>query len=192
MVVETPAVQTLFGGSLAAAWAPAVLASFGSGPDRTTIRVIAPNGTVAYQALLSADLAARKAAGVALLRDRRIAVPVVAAGQLAGGLVDSRLLRALASLARHQPITIVGFGEHEPGSERGDTAPLRRPRRERPGRGLSGAAYVRSACAYLSTVRARFQLIPATTVVPSHGPSVLRVQVTAPSPVAGLGRPGSS
>ena len=192
VVVETPAVQTLFGGSLAAAWAPAVLASFGSGPDRTTIRVIAPNGTVAYQALLSADLAARKAAGVALLRDRRIAVPVAAAGQLAGGLVDSRLLRALASLARHQPITIVGFGNTSPGASAG--IPLRSADLAENDRavGLSGAAYVRSACAYLSTVRARFQLIPATTVVPSHGPSVLRVQVTAPSPVAGLGRPGSS
>ena len=192
VVVETPAVRQLFGTSLDTAWAPAVLASFGSGATRTAIRVIAPNGTVAYQALLSADLAARKAAGAALLRDRRIAVPAAAAGQLAGGLVDSRLLRALASLARHQPISIVGFGNTGPGAGAG--IPLRFADLAENDRaaGLSGAAYARSARAYLSTVSARFHLIAVTTVVPPHGPSVLRVQVTAPSPVAGPGRPGSS
>ena len=42
VVVETPAVLSLFGSSLAAAWAPAVLASFGSGPFLVTVRVIEP------------------------------------------------------------------------------------------------------------------------------------------------------
>jgi hypothetical protein len=183
VVVETPYVRTLFGSSLDAAWAPAVLASFGSGPDRTTVRVIAQNGAAVYRVLLGADLAARKAAGVALLRDRRIAVSAAAAGQLAGGMVDSRLLRALAALARQQPIAIAGFGNTGPGASAGlplrfaDLAATDRAAR------LSGAAYVRSVGAYLSTMRARFHLIPVTTVTPSHGPSVLRVQVTAPSPL---------
>ena len=35
---------------------------------------------------------------------------------------------------------------------------------------------------YLNTARARFGLTPVTTVASPHGPSVLRVQVTAPSP----------
>jgi hypothetical protein len=183
VVVETHDVRTLFGSNLDAAWAPAVLASFGSGTDRITVRVIAPNGAAVYQVLLGADLAARKAAGTALLRDRRIAVPAAAAGQLAGGMVDARLLRALASLARQQPIAIVGFGNAGPGASAG--IPLRfadLAETDRAAR-LSGTAYVRSARAYLSTVRARFHLTPVTTVTPPHGPPVLRLQVTAPSPL---------
>jgi hypothetical protein len=127
-----------------------------------------------------------------LLRDRRIAVPAAAAGQLAGGMVDSRLLRALAALARQQPIAIVGFGNTGPGASAG--IPLRfadLAENDRAAR-LSDAAYVGSARAYLSMVRARFGLTPVTTVVPPHGPSVLRVQVTAPSPFAALAARGSS
>jgi hypothetical protein len=44
VVVETPAVLSLFGSSLATAWAPAVLASFGSGPFLVTVRLIDSNG----------------------------------------------------------------------------------------------------------------------------------------------------
>jgi hypothetical protein len=183
VVVETSAVRALFGSSLDAAWAPAALASFGSGTDRITVRVIAQNGAAVYQVLLSADLAARKTAGAALLRDRRISVPAAAAGQLVGGLVDSRLLRALASLARQQPIAIVGFGNTSPGASAGIPLRFADLAETDPAARLSGTAYLRSARAYLSTVRARFHLIPVTTVTSPHGPPVLRVQVTAPSPL---------
>ena len=74
VVVETAAVRALFGTSLDLAWAPAVLASFGSGPAGITVRVIASHGAAAYQTVLVADLAARKAAGARLLTDRRISV----------------------------------------------------------------------------------------------------------------------
>ncbi len=134
VVVETSVVRRLFGTSLDAAWAPDVLASFGSGADGITVRVIAPHGAAAYQVLLRTGLAARETAGAALLRDPRIAVPASAAGQLDAGLVDSRLLRALTALARQQPISIVGFGNTGPGASAGAAAPLRRPGRERPGR----------------------------------------------------------
>jgi hypothetical protein len=183
VVVETPAVRALFGSSLDAAWAPAVLASFGSAADRIAVRVIAPHGVAVYQVLLRADLAARKRAGAALLRDPRVTVPSAAAGQLAGGLVDSRLLAALAALARHQPISIVGFGNEGPRASPGiplreaDLSPEDRAARR------SGTAYVRSARAYLSTISAAFDLTPVTTVAPPHAPPVLRVQVTAPSPL---------
>jgi hypothetical protein len=183
VVVETPAVRALFGSSLDAAWAPAVLASFGSAADRVAVRVIAPHGVAVYQVLLRADLAARKRAGAALLRDPRVTVPSTAAAQLAGGMVDSRLLAALAALARHQPISIVGFGYAGPRASPGiplrvaDLAPEDRAARR------SGTAYVRSARAYLSTISATFHLSPVTTVAPPRGPPVLRVQVTAPSPL---------
>ncbi|HEX5288051.1 MAG TPA: hypothetical protein VFX25_04220 [Streptosporangiaceae bacterium] len=183
VVVETAAVRALFGSSLDAAWAPAVLASFGSAADRVAIRMIAPHGAAVYQVLLKADLAARKKAGAALLHDPRVTASSAAAGQLTGGLVDSRLLAALAALARHQPISIVGFGTGGPGASPG--IPLRVADLAEDDRAArrSGTAYVRSARAYLSTISAAFHLTPVTTAVPPHGPSALRVQVTAPSPL---------
>jgi hypothetical protein len=183
VVVETPAVRALFGSSLDAAWAPAVLASFGSAADRVAVRVIAPHGVAVYQVRLRDDLAARKRAGTALLHDPRVTAPPAAAAQLAGGLVDSRLLSALAALARHQPISIAGFGNDGPGASRG--IPLRVADLAEGDRAArrSGTANVRSARAYLSTVSAAFHLTPVTTVRPPHGPPVLRLQVTAPSPL---------
>lgn len=183
VVVETPAVRRLFGTSLAIAWAPAVLASFGTGADSITVRVFAPNGAAAYEVALSADLGARKAAGAALLHNPRITVPAPAARQLAAGLVDARLLRTLAALARHQPIAVVGFGNTGPGASAG--VPLRYAdlAENDPAARMSGAAYMRSVRASLGTMSAAFQLTPVTTVVPRHGPSTLRVQVTAPSPL---------
>jgi hypothetical protein len=182
VVVETPAVRRLFGTSLAIAWAPAVLASFGSGSSGVTVRVVAPNGAAAYQAALSTSLAARKAAGAALLHDRRITVPASAAGQLAVGLVDSRLLRALAALARRQPIAIVGFGNTAPRASAG--IPLRYAdlAENDQAASLSGNAYVKSVRVGLNAASTAFHLMPVTTITPRHGPSVLRVQVTAPTP----------
>jgi len=183
VVVETPAVRTMFGSSLDAAWAPAVLASFGPAADRVAVREIAPHGVAVYEVLLKADLAARKRAGTALLHDPRVSVTPPVAGQLAGGLVDSRLLAALAALARHQPISILGLGNPGPGAS--PEIPLRLADLAQDYRAarLSGSAYLSSARAYLSTVSAEFQLIPVTTVTPPHGPALLRVQVTAPSPL---------
>ena len=123
VVVETAAVRALFGTSLDLAWAPAVLASFGSGSAGITVRVVASHGAVAYQTALVGDLAARKAAGARLLADRRISVPAPARAQLTAGLVDLRLLSALTALSRHQPVSLVEFGNVGPGASPG--VPLR-------------------------------------------------------------------
>ncbi len=133
VVVETAAVRALFGTSLDLAWAPAVLASFGSGPAGITVRVIASHGAAAYETVLVADLAARKAAGTALLKDRRISIPAPARAQLAAGLVDMRVLPALTGLSRHEPVSLVDFGNSGPGASPGSPAPFRRPGRDRPG-----------------------------------------------------------
>jgi hypothetical protein len=187
VVVETPAVLSLFGSSLASAWAPAVLASFGSGPSLVTVRVIAPNGAAAYQAKLSTDLADRKTAGAALLNAPQISVPALASGQLTAGAVDSRLLEALAFVAGHQPISIVQFGNPGPGASAG--VPLRYvdlAERDRT-RKLSSAAYVRSLRAYLSTADVTFRPDIMTTAVLADGQQVLRVEVSAPSPLGVFG-----
>ncbi len=123
VVVETPAVRALFGTSLDVAWAPAVLVSFGSGSAGITVRVIASHGTVAYQAALAADLADRKRAAARLLTDQRITVAAPARGQLTAGLVDLRLLSALAALSRHLPVSLAGFGNIGAGAGAG--VPLR-------------------------------------------------------------------
>jgi hypothetical protein len=188
VVVETPAVLSLFGSSLATAWAPAVLASFGSGLSLVTVRVIATNGAAAYQTKLSADLADRKTAGAALLDDPQISVTPRASGQLTAGAVDSRLLLALAALAGHQPISIVRFGN--PGLSASPGTPLRYAdlaELDRGGR-LSAAAYVEAVRAYLTTLSADLRPASMTTEVRAGGRAVLRIAFTAPSPL-GLLRP---
>ena len=123
VVVETGAVRALFGTSLDRAWAPAVLASFGSGSAGITVRVVASHGAVAYQTAQAGDMAAAKAAGARLLADRRITVQTSARSQLTGGLVDLRLMSALTALSRHLPVSVVGFGNVGPGVSAG--VPLR-------------------------------------------------------------------
>ena len=51
-------------------------------------------------------------------------------------------------------------------------------------------AYLRSVRAYLSTVNASFRPATMTTVVLAGGQAVLRVQVTAPSPLGVFGTQG--
>ena len=189
VVVETPAVLSLFGTSLAAAWAPAVLASFGSGPSLVAVRVIAPNGAAAYQTRLRTDLADRKTAGAALLGDKQISVPSLASEQLTAGAVDSRLLEALVFIAGHQPISIVQFGNPGPGASA--DLPLRYvDLAERdPASHLSSAAYATSVRAYLSTADTRFRPARMMTVTLADGQAVLRIEVTAPSPLGVFGAP---
>jgi hypothetical protein len=157
VVVETPVVRQLFGAGLDAAWAPDVLASFGSGAGGITVRVIAPHGAAAYQVLLRTGLATRAKAAAALLRNPRVEIPAAAAGQLdAGPGVSAGLPLRFADLAQDDPAAR-----------------------------LTRTAYARSVRAYLDTVRDRYGLTAVTTVARPYGPSVLRVQVTAPSPPGG-------
>ena len=184
VVVETATVEDLFGSSLATAWAPAVLASFGSGSAAVTVRVIAPHGAAAYRIKLHADLANRKKTGAGLLNDQQITVPVLASAQLSGGQVDSRLLLALADLAARHPIRIVQFGNDGPGASA--DIPLRFVdlAENVSAAHLARAAYVGSVRAYLSSVNASFRPAAMTTVVLPNGQAVLRVEVAAPSPLA--------
>jgi hypothetical protein len=191
VVVETPAVLRLFGSSLATAWAPIVLASFGSGPFLVTVRVIDRNGSTAYRTKLSADLADRKTNGAALLHDSQISVPPLASGQLTAGAVDSRLLEALVFVAGRQPIRVVQFGNPGPGA--GPGVPLRYVDLAEldPAHHLSSAAYVGSLRAHLSTADVTFRPAIVTTAVLADGQHVLRVEVTAPSPLGVFGPPSA-
>ncbi|MBV9095838.1 MAG: hypothetical protein JO132_18540 [Streptosporangiaceae bacterium] len=182
LVVETATVRGLFGSSLATAWAPTVLASFGSGTSGITVRVVAPHGAAAYQAMLGTDLADRKASGSALLSDSQITVSATARSQLAAGLVDSRLVLALAYVAARRPIDIVEFGNLGPGADA--SVPLRFAdlAESVPAARMGTAAYVRAVRADLSEADSRVR--PArTATVTVQGKAVLRVEFTAPSPL---------
>ena len=188
LVIETSAVRALFGNSLAIAWAPAVLASFGSGIGVITVRVVAPHDAAAYQASLEADLADRKRSGTALLNNSRITVSATARSQLAAGQVDSRLLLALASLAGYQPIDIVRFENPGPGASPGVPLRFADLAESIPPADMDTAAYMRAALAVLSTTAARIG--PARVVSGTlQGQPALQIQFTAPSPLetTGLG-----
>jgi hypothetical protein len=188
VVVETAAVRDMFGTSLHA-YAPAVLASFGSGDSQVTVRVIAPKGATAYYTALSADLAARRAPEADLLQVNVITLSPTARQQLTAGQVDSRLVLAITALATKEPIDIVQFGNIGPG---GDTdMPLRYAdlAQNDPAAHLAGAAYVRSLRTDLGTGAYRPATI-ANMVLPGGG-AVLRVEFTAPSPLGLFSPPGS-
>jgi len=186
VVAETAAVRALFGTSLDQAWAPAVLASFGSAPAGITVRIIASHGVVAYQTALAGDLAAAKAAGARLLADRRISVPAAARAQLAAGLVDLRLLSALTALSGHLPVSLVSFGPAGLGASAG--VPLRFADLSQTGpasqaAGLTQAAYARSVRSYLGGLEASIRPVRTVPVVLPDGQAGLRVEFAAPSPL---------
>ena len=190
VVVETGAVRALFGTSLDRAWAPAVLASFGSGSAGITIRVVASHGAVAYQTAQASDMAAAKAAGARLLADRRITVQTSARSQLTGGLVDLRLMSALTALSRHLPVSVVGFGNVGPGVSAG--VPLRyadlSPTSQAGGQTQAG--YARSVRSALSGLDTSLRPVRTVPVVLPDGQAVLRVEFTAPSPLQVPGTQG--
>jgi len=123
VIVSTAAIRTLFGSRLDTAYAPAVLASFGSGKTRIDIRVIAPDGAAAYLSALRADWQERKSAGGALAGTPRITLTAVARRQMTSGQVDARVLIVITSLAIIHPLDILAFGDSGPGASPG--VPLR-------------------------------------------------------------------
>lgn len=187
VVVETAVVQGLFGSSLATAWAPDVLASFGSGAAAITVRVVARHGAASYQAALRADQADRKTAGAALLGDRRITMSAAARRQLAAGQVDARLILAIASLAAARPVDIVQFGDPGPGADPG--IPLRYAdlAEDDQAAHMNGAVYVQAMRAALDKLTGLYRPASTVTMAQAGEPVVLRVEVTAPSPLGLLG-----
>lgn len=191
VVVVTAAVRDLFGSSLGTAYAPAVIASFGSGAAQISVRVIAPQGARAYEALFIADLGDRKTSGNALLQASDITASASAAKQLIAGQVDSRLLLAIAALAGDEPIDIVQFGNAGPGASPG--VPLRSADLSENDQAahMASPAYVQSMRANLDAVSIRFRPTSIETVTYPEGQSVLRVEFSAPSPLGLFSTNGS-
>jgi tetratricopeptide (TPR) repeat protein len=179
VVVATAALRSMFGVRLAGAYAPAVIASFGSGSARIEVRVVAPDGSAAYLSALRSDLLARRQAGGQLLRNMRISVAGAARRQLAGGMVDARLLTTLAALARMRPVRIVGFSGG-PGAS--PDVPL--PIAEITGSGpAASGADLRGLLAFLHAQRPPFLAASARTAALAGDQTALRVEFAEPCPL---------
>jgi hypothetical protein len=187
VIVATAAVRSQFGGRLSSVYAPAIIASFGSGNLRITIRAIAPGGAAEYRSLLSADLLARKASGAQVLRNPRIVTSSMARKQLAAGRVDSRLLTTIAVMAALQRVDIVAFGDSAPGAGAG--SPLRSADLAETGGARTGsAANMRSMLAFLRAQRTSYRAAHVE-IVHAGGRTVLLVEFAAPSPLGLLSSP---
>jgi hypothetical protein len=173
IVMSTMAVRSEIGTRLTSVYAPVALASFGTGPNLVQVLASAPDGAAAYLSAVHADLVARTTAGRELLRNRNLRVSTTAAGQLAAGQVDSRLLMTLAALTARQSVDVTGFGDGGPGAAAG--VPLREMSIR-----SSGTRYLQSTLEFLSVQRA--PLLAVTTVSRGARSATLNVTFTAPSP----------
>jgi predicted Ser/Thr protein kinase len=184
LVVATAAIRAQFGRRLASVYAPAVIASFGSGNAKIEIRAVFPGGTTAYRAALQADLRTRKTNDAQLLDNSHITVSATARAQLLSGDIDPRLPMLIAAMAAAYPVRIVDFGGQSPG---GGPASLLRS--------MDLATHVSAAhltaSAYTSWMQSMVhaqhaQYLPALgELVPlPAGKTVLRIEFDVPSPLS--------
>jgi hypothetical protein len=159
------------------AYAPALIASFGSGSTRVEVRAIEPGGAAAYDSAFRADLAARMNAGSELTKNWRIQLTVLDAAQLRTGEVDSRLLATLAALASQYSFRVTSFGDASPGVQ-----VLFREAIIAPGRG-NGAAELTGAAALVNQQDPPFLPSHVTIGHPVAGQAALSIEFAAPSPL---------
>jgi hypothetical protein len=188
LVVLTPVVQHQFGTSLAANWAPAVLAGFGSGAEQITVRVMAPHGTRAYESALGTDKTQRKAFGAGLITSRQISTSPAARSEMAAGDVDARLLIVITALASQHPIDILAFGKTWPGTSTGIPVRTAYLAENDPAAAMSEAAYVQAIIAELRGQPAAYRPVRIAPVRIADQ-KALEIEFPAPSPL-GLISPG--
>jgi serine/threonine protein kinase len=184
LVVATAAVRAQFGSRLASVYAPAVIASFGSGNAEIEIRWAYPGGTSAYYAALEPDLDARKAQDAQLLTNSHLTVSATARAQLASGDIDPRLPMLLAAMTAAYPVRIVDFGDQSPG---GGPASLLRSMdlaTHVSGAHLAASAYVSWMQGLASTQWAEYLPASSKLVTLPAGQTVLRIEFDAPSPLS--------
>jgi hypothetical protein len=164
---------------LADEYAPALIASFGSGGARIDVRGTVPGGTAGYASALRADLAARVSAGSQLLRNRRLQFTAREAAQLRAGEVDSRLLATLAALSSRYSFRVTAFGGTSPGVQ----VLFREVSVTRSGSGDGGAAELAAALDMVNAQDPPYLPADATIIHPAAGRTVLRIEFAAPSPL---------
>jgi serine/threonine protein kinase len=184
LVVATAAIRAQFGSRLASVYAPATIASFGSGNARIDIRLVFPGGTASYQTVQNAALSARKAAGTQLAANKQIAVSATARAQLVGGDIDPQLPLLLAAMAHSHPLRIVDFVNQSPG---GGPASLLRSvdlATVDTAAHLTSAAYLGWMRTYVDAQTAQYHPSWVQQVTLRTGQAVLRIGYGAPSPLS--------
>jgi hypothetical protein len=176
LIIATAPVRQEFGANLASAYAPSVIASFGSGDARIDIRVVAPSGPAAYQAALNTDVQNRKQAGAALLGSPRVVASASAQRQMRAGQVSSQLLIVMTSLATLHPVDILTFGDLAPGASAG--IPLRSAELSEG----DGAAVVQKWLSFLHVQKDPF-LPTVMQTIRVGGKPVLLIEFAAPTPL---------
>jgi hypothetical protein len=166
------------GSQLAMRYAPAVIASFGSGNVRIDVCATEPGGAAAYRSALRADLAARQSAGAQLLRNSRIQFTARDAAQLRAGDVDSRLLVTLAALWIRYSFRVTSFGDASPGIQA-----LFREVTITGGGSDYGAAQLAAALALVKAQGPPYLPDHAWIVHPAAGQAALHIEFAAPSPL---------
>jgi hypothetical protein len=188
VIVSTAAVREEFGSRLTSVYAPLTLATFGSGSAQVTVRVVAADGSAAYQRSLQADASARRSAGAQLLRNPDVRVSPVARRELAAGQVDARLLSVIAALAAPYHLDITGFGAPTAGAN--PAVPLRSADISvAPAGSGRAAATLNAAKRFLLAQQSPFRPADVTTVRMAGGQAALHIEFTAPSPLGLLGAP---
>jgi serine/threonine protein kinase len=186
LVVATADIRAQFGSQLAV-YAPATIASFGSGHSRIDIRWVYPGGAAAYRAQFGLARQARIAADEQLLRNPNIGVSASARAQLERGDVDPLLTLLIAAMATYKPVSIVDFPMKSPG---GGPASLRRAADFAtvvPGDRLTPSRYVGWMRAFAYAQRAAFRPAWVLPVRLPDGQTVLRIGYGAPSPLSATG-----
>ena len=184
LVVATGPIRAHFGSRLASVYAPATIASFGSGTARIDIRLVYPGGAAKYGADQRTALRARKAAGAQLLANSHIKASATARAQLLSGDVDPRLPQLLAIMAESHPVHIVDFVNQSPG---GGPASLLRSvdlATVDSAAHMTRAAYLGWMQAFIDAQRAQYLPASVRQVTLHTGQPVLRIGYGAPSPLS--------
>jgi hypothetical protein len=191
IVVVTPMASRLFGSSLATAWAPAALATFGSGRSEVSVRIAAPagpRGAAKWENQARKDQAERKISEAALVQAKTITVSGPAQQDLQAGRIDGRLMEAVADAASAQPIDIIEFGNVGMGASA--EVPLRYA-----DLAVSNPAATMGTQAYIQALRTGMNAGPGPRpdrtelLTLPGGQKVLRIEFLAPSPFGVLTNP---
>ena len=179
LLVATATVRNQFGSRLAV-YAPALIASFGTGNARIDIWWLYPGGAAAYHPALPSALRSRQGAGAQLLTNGNIRLSTAAKEQLLSGQVDPSIPELLAIMAHSHPVYVVDFASQSPGG--GPASLLRWVDLATTVKAahLTRAAYLGWMLSVIDTQRAEYrpwiQQVPLRT-----GQVVLRIGYGAPS-----------
>jgi hypothetical protein len=183
LVVATAAIRAQYGRRLADVYAPAVIASFGSGTARIDIRLDYPGGTAKFDVVERSALRARQAADAQLLTNSHIQLSSRARAQLLSGEVDPRLPLFIAAIAHAHPVRIVSFVDQSPGG--GPASLLRSMDLATVDQAahLTRRAYLRWIQSFVDAQRAQLRPTWSQQVTLRSGLDVLMVGYAAPSPL---------